>query len=163
MILLNTYYLNFPGNRPKYKKTLEVYMDSVPFSAAQRPRDLKHLQNIAHYTGTTLRLLEDEISIEGYSLPLIELTKRVIKYGMEEKRSSVEVGSVVSSTEGPDISSTSKPSVSYSAPVVELGEVSSTTEGPMTADPEPSSDLEGAGPDVVTLEDAMHNLRSDTG
>ena len=39
------------GNRPKYKQTLEVYMEAVDVNGETRPHNLKNLQLIAHYTG----------------------------------------------------------------------------------------------------------------
>ena len=104
-------------------------MDSLPLASSAQPAGLTHLQLIAHYTGTTLRLQENELAIEGYSDSLVSLAKRILGYNIEKSNPSVvQMGSVVSSTE------TEKPAYSKPSPVPEpiticLEEVTSTTDG----------------------------------
>lgn len=105
-------------------------MDSLPLSPTDRPSSLNQLQHIAHYTGTTLRILEDELSIEGYSIPLVELAKRILQFNLQKvRRSIVQQGSVVSTTGSDNVSTPRKPSPSVEFPVECNEEVTSTTEG----------------------------------
>ncbi len=63
--------------------TLEIMMDSVPFTdICPRPVNLISLQLTAHYTGTTLRIMEDELAIEGTDGELVELARQALAYNL---------------------------------------------------------------------------------
>ena len=62
---------------------LEIMMDSVPFTdICPRPVNLLSLQLTAHYTGTTLRIMEDELVIEGVDGELVELARQALTFNL---------------------------------------------------------------------------------
>jgi len=136
-------------------------MDSLPLASSVQPAGLTHLQLIAHYTGTTLRLQENEIAIEGYSDSLVSLAKRILGYNIGKSNPNVvEMGSVVSTTE------TKNPAYRKPSPVpgpitICLDEVTSTTGGDLvestpaveTSSPAQKNDTRSEQIDVLTVPD----------